>query len=259
MDALLDLASCVAYNLAKTPIWGINHVILVLIQIILYALDFLAFSVAVGWIVLDGFALLLDAGYDAVTMGTSAVPAIVAALCTTLSLPKEFEFAGPVRKIPKTAAVYALYVTFSTVDIVENFFTVVALIFNAIIIARALPLAIQTFKSCFSSAIAPARYAKWRIRAKRNVLAFGFPILAICGLVAHLSEIGATLTERGIAGGALGSEPLAFDKLTGTLLGSDGVNSSRDVLINYTHMNLWFEAGMGPLSIQRLLLDKAFN
>lgn len=72
MDAILNLASCVSYTLAKAPIWGIQHIVLVLIQIIFFALDFLAFSFAVGWMALDVVALLLDAGYDAVTMTSSA-------------------------------------------------------------------------------------------------------------------------------------------------------------------------------------------
>lgn len=223
MDALLDLASCMAYTLAKTPIWGINHVVMVLIQIILFALDLLAFSVTVGWMALDVVALLLDAGYDAVTMGTSAAPTIAAALYTILS--SQEEFAALARNFPKTATVYALYIVFSTIDLVENFFTVVALIFNAIIITRALPLAIQTLTSWFSSAIAPARSAKWRRKAKRNVLALRFPILlASYGLVFLVSAIGTILTERRMAGGIFGSEPVAFGNLTGTLLGSDGFN-----------------------------------
>lgn len=258
MDALLDLASCMAYTLAKTPIWGINQVVLVLIQIVLFALDFLAFSVTVGWMALDGFAFLLDAGYDAFTMGTSATPSVVAALYTTLSSPKAF--AGLVRKFSKKATGYALYVAFSTNDVIENIFTVVALIFNAIVIARALSLAIQTFRSYFSSAIAPARSAQWRTKAKRNIFAFGFPILlATCGLLALPSKIGAIITERRMAGGHLGSEPVDFGNLAGTLLGSDGFKFSRDVLINYTHMNLGFEAGMGALSIPSLLPDNASN
>ena len=216
-----------AYTLAKTPIWGINHVVMVLIQIILFALDLLDFSVTVGWMALDGVALLLDAGYDAITMGTSAAPTIAAALYTTLytTPSSQKEFAALVRIFPKTATLYALYVVFSTIDIVENSFTVVALIFKAIIITRAMPLAIQTFTSWFSSAIAPARSAKWRRKAKHNVLALRFPILlAPYGLVALFSAIGTLLTERRMAVGIFGSEPVAFGNLTGTLLGSDGLN-----------------------------------
>lgn len=223
MDALLDLASCMAYTLAKTLIWGINHVVMVLIQICLFALDLLDFSVTVGWMALDGVALLFDAGYDAITMGTSAAPTIAAALYITLSSQKEL--AALVRKFPKKATVYALYVVFLTIDIVENFFTIVALIFEAIVITRAMSLAIQIITSWSSSAIVPARSAKWRRKAKRNVLALRFPILLESyGLVALFSAIGALLTERRIAVGVFGSEPLAFGNLTGTLLGSDGFN-----------------------------------
>lgn len=141
MDAILNLASCSSYTLAKVAIWGIAHVVLALIQIILFALDFLAFSVAMGWMTLDGVALLLDAGYDAVTMMSSAAPTIVAALWTTLSSPKEF--ASLVRNFPKTVTANVPYFAFSTIDVIENLFRVAALIFKALIITRALPLAIR--------------------------------------------------------------------------------------------------------------------
>lgn len=258
MDAILNLASCISYTFAKASIWGIDHVVLVLIQIILFAFDFLAFSVAVGWIALDGVALLLDAGYHIVTMMSSAAPTIVAALWTTLSSPKEF--ASLVQKFPKTISANVLYLAFLTIDIVENLFIVAASIFKALNITRALPLAVKAFRSRFSSAIAPVRSAKWRRTAKRNVLASGFPIfLAICGLVALLSQISPILTERRMASGVLSGEPGALFNLTGMLLRSDDFNLSRDVVINYTHMNLRCEAGMGGWSIPTFLLDNASN
>lgn len=258
MDAILNLASCISYTLAKAQIWGIDHVVLALLQIILFALDFLAFSVAVGWMALDGVALLLDAGYHTVTMTSSAAPTIVAALWTTLTSPKEF--ASLVRKFPKTVTANVPYFAFLTIDIVENLFMVAALIFKALIITRALPLAIKAFRSCFSLAIAPVRSEKWSRTAKHNVLAFGFPILlATCGLVALLSQISPILTERRTASGVLSREPGALFNLTGMLLSSDDFNLSRDVVINYTHMNLRCEAGIGGWSIPTFLLDNASN
>lgn len=255
MDAILNLASCMSYTLAKAPIRGIDLVVLALIQIIIFALDFLAFAVAVGWMALDGFALLLDAGYDAVTMTSSAAPALVAALWTTLSSPKEF--ASLVRKFPEMVTPNVLYLAFLTIDVVENIFTVAALIFKALIITRALPLAIKAFTLCFLS---PARSAKWRSTAKRNVLAFGFPILlATCGLMALLSQISPIQPELRMASGVLNKEPGALFNLTGMLLSSNGFNFSQDVVIDYTHMNLRCEAGMGGWSIPTLLLDNASN
>lgn len=258
MDAILTLASCMSYTLAKAPIWRIGHVVLALIQIILFALDFLAFSVAVGWMALDGVALLLDTGYHIVTLTSSAAPTLVAALWATLSSPKEF--ASLMRKFLKTVTANVLYFAFLTIDTVENLFMVAALIFKALIINRALPLAVNASGSCFSSAIAPVRSAKWRRTAKRNVLALGLPILlAICGLVALLSQINPILTERRMASGVLSRESEALFKLAGMLLRSDDFNLSRDLVINYTHVNLLCEAGMGGWSIPTLLLDNASN
>ena len=258
MGAILNLASCVSYTLTKAPIWGIDHVVLALIQIILFALDFLAFSGAGGWVALDGVALLLDAGYHTVTMTSSATPTIVAALWITLSSPKEF--ASLVRKFPKTVSANVLYFAFLTIDTVENLFMVAALIFKALIITRALPLTVKAFRLCFSSAIPPVRSAKRRRTAKRNVLACGFPIfLAICGLVALLSQNSPILTERRMASGVLSREPGALFNLAGMLLRSDDFNLRRDVVINYTHMNLRREAGMGGWSIPTFLLDNASN
>lgn len=158
MAALLELASCMAYGFAKAPIWGINHVVIVLIQIFLFALDFLAFVVVVGWMTLDGVALLLDAGYDVVTMGSSAALTVLAALCTKLSSPKAC--ADVVQKIPKTVTVYVLVFAFSTIEIVESLFMMGALVFEVTIITRAFTLVLQTFTSCFSLAIAPASSPK---------------------------------------------------------------------------------------------------
>lgn len=60
-------------------------------------------------------------------------------------------------------------------------------------------------------------------------------------------------------GRSLSREPATFVSLTGMPPGSDVLNFSQDVVINYTHMKLRFEAGMGGLSIPALLLDNAFN
>lgn len=258
MDAILNLASCVSYTLAKAPIWGIHHIVLVLIQIIFFALDFLDFSFAVGWMALDVVALLLDAGYDAVTMTSSATPTIVASLWTTLSSPRQF--ASLLRKSTKTVTANVPYFAFLTIDMVENVFLVAALTFKALIITRALPLAVKAFRLCFSSVIAPVRSAKWRRAAKHNVLAFGFPILlAICSLVALLSQISPILTERRMASGILRREPGVLFNLTGMLLRSDDFNLSRDLVFNHTHMNLRYEAGKGGWSIPTFLLDNASN
>lgn len=164
------------------------------------------------------------------------------------------------RNFTKTVTANVTYFAFLAIDMVENVFLVAALIFKALIITRALPLAVKAFRSCFSSVVAHLRSAKWRRTAKRNVFAFGFPILlAICSLVALLSQISPILTERRMASGVLSREPGVLFNLTGMLLRSDDLNLSRDLVFNHTHMNLRYETAKGGFSIPTFLLDNASN